>query len=124
MILGVRPSVHEVQPHVEEFFFRNRSRSKPAVTRSLAKVCSFLRSVNPQIEFYFILTRKSSIGDMCVISPLYLRLDPGQQAKAQSWALRRLISVFSRTVKRPHVPREPAMRALYLVAGVPLPEGA
>ena len=36
MILGVRPSVHEVQPHVEEFFFRNRSRSKPAVTRSLA----------------------------------------------------------------------------------------
>eukprot|EP00435_Cladocopium_sp_Y103_P007074 s3978_g2.t1 len=69
--VGVRPSINEIEPHVEEFFFRNRT-----------------------------------------------------QTKAQSWALRRLISVFSRTVKRPHVPREPAMRALYLVAGVPLPEGA
>ena len=62
MILGVRPGIHEVQPHVEEFFFRNRSRNKPPVTGSLDKFCSILRSVKPQIGFiiyHFILAPKS-----------------------------------------------------------------
>lgn len=34
-ILGVRPSVAEVGTHVEEFFFRNRARSKPPVASLL-----------------------------------------------------------------------------------------
>lgn len=41
-----------------------------------------------------------------------------------TWALRNLITEFARAAKRPHVPREAAMRQLYIDAGVPLPEGS
>ena len=34
-ILGVRPTVAEVGTHVEEFFFRNRARSKAPVSGPL-----------------------------------------------------------------------------------------
>ena len=56
--------------------------------------------------------------------PCSTRAPEGSVCNAHSWALRRLVSVFARTVRRPHVPREPAMRQLYLAAGVPLPEGS
>lgn len=39
-ILGVRPTVAEVGTHVEEFFFRNRARSKPPVASPLDFVAS------------------------------------------------------------------------------------
>lgn len=41
----------------------------------------------------------------------------------QAWAVRRLVSVFARCARRPHIPRERGMRQLYLEAGIPLPEG-
>lgn len=48
----------------------------------------------------------------------------GNTIKLHAWGLRRLITEFSRAAKRPHIPREPAMRELYIQAGVPLPEGS
>lgn len=42
----------------------------------------------------------------------------------QAWGLRNLITEFARAARRPHVPREPAMRSLYISAGIPLPEGS
>ena len=41
-----------------------------------------------------------------------------------AWALRRLITEFARAAKRPHIPREAAMRSLYIQADIPLPEGS
>ena len=41
----------------------------------------------------------------------------------QAWSLRQLVSQFGRAARRPHVPREAAMRSLYVAADVPLPEG-
>lgn len=108
-ILGVRPTVVQLRTHVEEFFFRNRSRSK-------APVASPLEDMDMKDQYPFFL---AVFGRPCSTwAP------EGSVCNAHSWALRRLVSVFARTVRRPHVPREPAMRQLYLAAGVPLPEGS
>ena len=47
----------------------------------------------------------------------------GSVIKMHTWALRNLITEFGRAARRPHVPREAAMRDLYVKAGVDLPEG-
>ena len=47
----------------------------------------------------------------------------GGVIKMHTWALRNLITEFGRAARRPHVPRESAMRELYVCAGVDLPEG-
>ena len=39
----------------------------------------------------------------------------------QAWSLRQLVTQFGRAARRPHVPREAAMRQLYAAADVPLP---
>ena len=39
----------------------------------------------------------------------------------QAWSLRQLVTQFGRAARRPHVPREAAMRQLYVAADVPLP---
>lgn len=99
----------QLRTHVEEFFFRNRSRSK-------APVASPLEDMDMKDQYPFFL---AVFGRPCSTwAP------EGSVCNAHSWALRRLVSVFARTVRRPHVPREPAMRQLYLAAGVPLPEGS
>ena len=105
----MRPTVVQLRTHVEEFFFRNRSRSK-------APVASPLEDMDMKDQYPFFL---AVFGRPCSTwAP------EGSVCNAHSWALRRLVSVFARTVRRPHVPREPAMRQLYLAAGVPLPEGS
>ena len=47
----------------------------------------------------------------------------GSVVKMQAWSLRQLVTQFGRAARRPHVPREAAMRSLYVAADVPLPEG-
>ena len=47
----------------------------------------------------------------------------GGVIKMHTWALRNLITEFGRAARRPHIPRESAMRELYVCAGVDLPEG-
>lgn len=47
----------------------------------------------------------------------------GNVVKCHAWGIRRLVTEFSKAAKRPHIPREAAMRNLYIHAGIPLPEG-
>ncbi|CAE7873655.1 unnamed protein product [Symbiodinium sp. KB8] len=44
------------------------------------------------------------------------------QVRIQAWILKRLISIFGRSARRGHVPRELAMKKIYEAAGIPLPE--
>ena len=46
----------------------------------------------------------------------------GDQVRIQAWILKRLISIFGRSARRGHVPRELAMKKIYEAAGIPLPE--
>ena len=48
----------------------------------------------------------------------------GSHQRVQAWGLRRLVSVFARAARRPHIPREPWMRKLYVEADIELPEGS
>ena len=50
-------------------------------------------------------------------------LSLGSVIKMQAWSLRQLVTQFGRSARRPHVPREAAMRSLYVAADVPLPVG-
>ena len=47
----------------------------------------------------------------------------GSDHRVQAWGLRRLVSVFARAARRPHIPREKWMRKLFIEAGIELPEG-
>ncbi|CAE7328631.1 unnamed protein product [Symbiodinium sp. CCMP2592] len=43
------------------------------------------------------------------------------QASALAWSLKRLVSVFKRSISRPHRPRSPVIRNIMQAAGIPVP---
>ena len=47
-----------------------------------------------------------------------IKLAAGTTIKTQAWMIRRLISLFSRTAKRPHQPRQADLRAMMQEVGM------
>eukprot|EP00439_Symbiodinium_sp_Y106_P065178 s1281_g10.t1 len=48
----------------------------------------------------------------------------GAQASALAWSLKRLVSVFKRSISRPHRPRSPVIKNVMQAAGIPIPAPA
>ena len=53
---------------------------------------------------------------LCKIVP-----DPGNEHRKEGWKVRRLMTEFARAARRPHWPREAAMRELFAAAGIENP---
>ena len=46
----------------------------------------------------------------------------GETVKIEAWIIKRLVYIFARLAKRGHRPRQPALRELMEIAGLPVPE--
>ncbi|CAE7344072.1 unnamed protein product [Symbiodinium necroappetens] len=59
----------------------------------------------------------------CLYKLMKLALS-GPQASALAWSLKRLVSVFKRSIARPHRPRSAVIRKIMTSAGIPVPARA
>lgn len=110
----MRPTIADLQKLVDEFFWRTRPRGKAPMHGAWAE---------PQNAKFFLmlnlLTKQSTGTHQRKI--FVLQWPSGSEIKMQAWSLRQLVTQFGRAARRPHVPREAAMRQLYVAADVPLP---
>ena len=141
----MRPSIADLQKHVDEFFWRVRARAKPPISSLLAYIlfrhshkfptnsknvlwiqghldiciCRIYMYYIISIFIYIYMTSKK-LSSKTKTSYIGRRAIWGAAIKAHAWSLRQLVTQFGRAARRPHVPREAAMRSLFISAGIPL----
>ena len=77
---------------------------------------------NPKMQSFFdVKPVDKTIHSTHPRKKTVLQWPSGSEIKMQAWSLRQLVTQFGRAARRPHVPREAAMRQLYVAADVPLP---
>ena len=76
---------------------------------------------SPGLNSIMYACRSKMIGIHVPRSHNFSLAASGSQSRAQAWILKRLISLFKRSSRRGHYPREQGMRNIYIASGIPLP---